>query len=148
MARSPAWLEKPLGQLDQGQWEALCDGCAKCCLHKVEDEHGGTVRYTNIACRLLDLETCRCTDYPNRQQRVADCVTLDSGSKARLDWLPKTCAYRLRAGQQRLSSWHPLVSGEPDSAHLAGVSIRAWAVSERQLDDLDRLEDHVIHADF
>lgn len=148
MIAPPVWLETPLKQLDRGQWESLCDGCAKCCLHKVEDDRNGEVYYTQVACRLLDLETCSCIDYPNRQQRVEDCVCLEAGQTPEVDWLPSTCAYRLRAAGKGLPRWHPLLSGDPESVHEAGVSIRAWAVSELQLDSLDGLEDFVIDADL
>jgi len=97
---------------------------------------------------LLDLETCRCGDYPNRRQEVPDCLCLDAGSVEAFDWLPRTCAYRLRAQGQPLAGWHPLVSGSSESVHEAGVSVRAWAVSELQIEDLEDLDEHIVDFDL
>ena len=124
--------EKPLAELDRGEWEALCDGCGKCCLHKLEDADTGEVHATNVACKLLDLHTGRCTNYRGRRAFVPDCVRLSAANLARIDWLPSTCAYRLRAEGKPLPGWHPLVSGDPESVHRAGVSIRGWTVSETE----------------
>ncbi len=136
----PFW-ERPLASLDRGQWEALCDGCGRCCLHKLEDEDSGILYPTNVACRLLDRKTGRCTDYKSRKRLVADCVTLDRGTLGSLDWLPETCSYRLRANGEPLPSWHYLVSGSRESVHEAGQSTRGWTVSE---DDTGDLEFHVV----
>lgn len=148
MADLPGWIDRPLSLLDSEQWEALCDGCAKCCLHKVQDECDGEVRYTNVACRLLNLDTCRCGDYPNRQRWVSDCVSLDVQQIAEFGWLPGTCAYRLRSEGRALPAWHPLLTGDPGSVHEAGVSIRAWAVSEGQLSAPADVEAHVTDIDL
>jgi uncharacterized cysteine cluster protein YcgN (CxxCxxCC family) len=137
---APFW-EKPLEQLDRGQWEALCDGCGRCCLHKLEDEDTGILYPTNVACKLLDRRTGSCSDYRNRKQRVADCVTLDRGKLDSLDWLPETCAYRLRADGQPLPDWHYLVSGSRETVHQAGQSTRGWTVSET---DAGELEYHMV----
>src|SRR5687768_11314216 len=94
--KKPFW-EQPLASLDRGQWEALCDGCGRCCVHKLEDEETGVLYPTNVACRLLDRRTGRCTDYKHRKKLVDDCVTLERGKLGSLDWLPETCSYRLRA---------------------------------------------------
>ena len=136
----PFW-EKPLAALDRGQWEALCDGCGRCCLHKLEDEDSGELYPTNVACRLLDRRAGRCRDYKSRKTLVADCVTLDRGRLGALDWLPETCAYRLRADGKPLPDWHYLVSGSRETVHDAGQSTRAWTVSE---DDAGELEFHVV----
>jgi uncharacterized cysteine cluster protein YcgN (CxxCxxCC family) len=139
-SRTPFW-EKPLAELDRGEWEALCDGCGRCCVHKLEDEETGILYPTNVACKLLDRRNGRCTDYKNRKKRVADCVKLDRGKLGALEWLPDTCAYRLRAAGKPLYAWHYLISGSPETVHQAGQSTRGWTVSE---DDAGELEFHVV----
>jgi uncharacterized cysteine cluster protein YcgN (CxxCxxCC family) len=136
----PFW-ERPLAELDRGQWEALCDGCGRCCLHKLEDEETGILYPTNVACKLLDRRTGACADYAHRKQRVADCVTLDRAKLDSLDWLPETCAYRLRANGEPLAQWHYLISGSRETVHQAGQSTRGWTVSEV---DAGELEYHVV----
>ncbi|HEX5787844.1 MAG TPA: YcgN family cysteine cluster protein [Woeseiaceae bacterium] len=125
------WKRKSLAELDRREWESLCDGCALCCLHKVEDEDTGALFYTNLACRLLDTDTCRCTDYANRVKLVSDCLRLSADSTEAFEWLPETCAYRLLARGSDLPAWHPLVTGDPDSVHAAGISVRGRVRSER-----------------
>jgi len=139
-ARAPFW-EKPLAELDRGEWEALCDGCGRCCVHKLEDEETGALYPTNVACRLLDRRNGRCTDYKNRRRLVADCVVLDRRSLGKLDWLPDTCAYRLRAAGEPLPRWHYLISGSRETVHEERQSTRGWTVSE---DDAGELEYHVV----
>jgi uncharacterized cysteine cluster protein YcgN (CxxCxxCC family) len=134
--RKPFW-EKPLAALDRGEWEALCDGCGRCCLHKLEDDETGALHPTNVACRLLDRRNGRCTDYARRKRLVADCVALDRRNLQKLDWLPDTCAYRLRAAGRPLPEWHYLVSGSRDTVHEAGQSTRGWTVSEVDAGDLE-----------
>lgn len=137
----PAFAQKPLWSLSEVEWEQLCDGCARCCLHKLEDEETGDIAYTRIACRLLDLHDCRCKDYPNRQTQVPGCVSLRTHPEA-FGWLPSTCAYRLRAEGKPLPDWHPARSGRSDSVHRAGVSVRHFALSEAEgLDPEDHLLD-------
>lgn len=136
----PFWKRKRLHEMTRPEWESLCDGCGKCCLHKLQDEDTGDIAMTNVACRYLDLETCRCKDYPNRQHNVSDCVQLTPDVVPALRWLPDTCAYRLVAEGRDLFWWHPLVSGDPATVHAAGVSVRGDAITE---DDVDDLEDHV-----
>lgn len=143
----PFWKARPLAELSNRNWESLCDGCARCCLHKLEDEEDGTIHYTDVACGLLDIESCRCRDYGQRQRRVPDCVVLTPESAAQLEWLPSSCAYRVLAEGGELASWHPLVSGDAASVHLSAVSIRGWAVSERDLDANADLEDHCIELE-
>lgn len=121
---APFWKTKPIEEMSQAEWESLCDGCARCCLAKLEDEDSGRIVYTEIGCRLLDVETCRCTDYPNRSDHVSDCVRLTADIIRSLTWLPRTCAYRLVILGRDLYWWHPLVSGDPQSVHAAGVSVR------------------------
>ena len=136
------WRRKTLNQMTREEWESLCDGCAKCCLVKLEYEDTGEVDHTNLACRLLDTHSCRCTDYPNRQKRVPDCLTLTPRRVRRLSWLPATCAYRLVAEGRDLYWWHPLVSGDPESVHEAGISVRGRVVSE---DEAGEPENHIVH---
>lgn len=139
-AAMPFW-EKPLTSLDRGQWEALCDSCGRCCLHKLEDEETGELYATNVACKLLDRKHGRCTDYSNRKRRVVDCVKLDRRNLGNLEWLPETCAYRLRAAGKPLPDWHYLKSGRREAVHEAGESTRGWTVSEQ---DAGELEYHVV----
>jgi uncharacterized cysteine cluster protein YcgN (CxxCxxCC family) len=143
-AQKPFW-EKPLPTLDRGEWEALCDGCGRCCLHKLEDEETGELYPTNVACRLLDRRNAVCTDYRNRRNLVPDCVRLDRGSLDRLDWLPETCAYRLRAAGEPLPDWHYLISGSRETVHEAGQSTRGWTVSEV---DAGELEHHLVEREL
>ncbi|MGB0682660.1 MAG: YcgN family cysteine cluster protein [Magnetovibrionaceae bacterium] len=126
----PFWETTPLEQMTDSQWESLCDGCAKCCLEKLEDEDSGEIRHTNIACRLLDLGTCRCSDYQRRARRVPDCVQLTPRNVSELRWMPSTCAYRLLAEGKPLPDWHPLISGNPESVFEAGQSVRGRVVSD------------------
>jgi uncharacterized protein len=139
----PFWRRKPLHKLDKEEWESLCDGCARCCLVKLEDEEDGTVFHTDVACRLLDCEACRCTNYAKRSRLVPGCVALTADNVPRLAWLPPTCAYRLVAEGRELYWWHPLVSGDPDTVHWAGVSVRGRVLGEDEVAEAD-LEDHVV----
>ena len=140
----PFWKTKSLAEMSEGEWESLCDGCGRCCLVKLEDEDDGKIHFTHIGCRLLDGETCRCRDYENRSARVDDCVRLTPDNLASLNWLPPTCAYRLLANGGDLYWWHPLVSGDPETVHAAGISVRGRVrFSEDQVAD-DDLEKHVV----
>ncbi len=133
---APFWEAKSLDELDATEWEALCDGCGKCCLHKLEDADTLELHFTNVACRLLDLENCRCGDYKARTRHVPDCMVLNAAQVEKIDWLPETCAYYLRAADRPLPDWHPLVSGDPDSVHRDGQSVRGWCVTEEESGDL------------
>jgi uncharacterized cysteine cluster protein YcgN (CxxCxxCC family) len=121
--------------MSPAQWESLCDGCAKCCVTKFEDEETGAIHYTDVACFLLDHDSCRCGDYPNRSARVPDCVTLTVATLERPHWLPETCAYRRVAEGRPLPQWHPLVCGDPDLVHRGGHSVRGRVHCETQTDD-------------
>jgi uncharacterized cysteine cluster protein YcgN (CxxCxxCC family) len=122
--------ERPLDSLNRGEWEALCDGCGQCCLHKVEDADTGEIYRTNVACKLLDLDTARCRDYRHRRAFVPDCLRLTARNAGNLEWLPETCAYRLRARGAPLPDWHYLICGDRDAVHRAGVSVVGKVVSE------------------
>lgn len=135
------WEDRPLEALDRAQWEALCDGCGKCCVHKLEDEETGELFPTNVACKLLDRHSGRCSNYRHRRAFVPECVRLTPRLAATLDWLPDTCAYKLRAEGKPLADWHPLNSGDPESVHKAGMSVRGWTVSETEA---GALEDHIL----
>ncbi len=139
--RDRFWEQCSLDELTTEEWESLCDGCARCCLQKLEDEDDGAVFYTSVACSLLDLEQCSCSDYPNRNINVPTCVHLTPERTAEFHWLPSTCSYRLMHEGKTLPDWHPLVSGSGDTVHDAGISIRSFAMLE---DGSENLEDYLI----
>src|SRR4051794_6554155 len=130
--RAPFWKSKTLAEMTREEWESLCDGCGRCCLHKLRDEETEELSFTNVACRLLDLQSCRCRNYERRREQVPDCVSLTPESVATIDWLPPSGAYRRLAEGKDLAWGHPLVSGDPASVHRAGVSVRGRAVDERR----------------
>jgi uncharacterized protein len=140
----PFWRAKSLREMSAAEWESLCDGCARCCLVKLEDEETGTVHYTDVGCTLLDAGSCRCRDYDNRQAQVPDCVRLAPGNVAQLSWLPPTCAYRLVAQGRDLPWWHPLKSGDPETVHEAGISVRDRVAGREEDFSLAELLDHVV----
>jgi uncharacterized cysteine cluster protein YcgN (CxxCxxCC family) len=138
------WETVPLARMTPEEWEALCDGCGKCCLNKLEDAETGEVAFTNVACRLLDDETCRCGNYAIRKQIVPECVVLTPKNIAEIAyWMPATCAYRLLHEGKQLFYWHHLISGDPNSVHEAGASVKGWTVPEWEVDEED-WEDHII----
>ena len=137
------WKKKTLAEMNKEEWEALCDGCARCCLYKFQDEDTGEVYYTNVVCRLLDTYRCRCTDYPNRARLVPTCVVLNPDLVKQLNWMPKTCAYRLLAEGKDLEWWHPLVSGRAETVHEAGISVRHRVIAEKDA-NMEDLEDYIV----
>ncbi|MEH6616752.1 MAG: YcgN family cysteine cluster protein [Porticoccus sp.] len=140
----PSWVSKPFAEMSQAEWEMLCDGCAKCCLHKLEDQDTGEIFYTEVACELLDDHSCQCRDYDHRFSKVIDCLKLTPENLPEQGWLPSTCAYRLLLNGEPLPHWHPLVSGDSQSVHKEGMSVRGQVLTEKSVHE-DDLEDHIIH---
>lgn len=135
-----------MSELSREEWESLCDGCAKCCIIKFEDEDTGRIYHTNVVCELLDIYHCTCTRYSERSVLVPTCLTLNPELVKNLSWMPETCAYRLLAEGKDLPAWHPLISGDKDSVHRTGHSVRAKVVSARDVEEED-LPDYVIDED-
>ncbi len=133
MPRKPFWEIKSLTEMNPGEWESLCDGCGLCCLVRFEDEDSGEVIPTRVHCKLFDSDLCRCTDYENRKQHVPDCIKLTPGNIQELQWMPPSCAYRRLDEGKPLPAWHPLITGDPESVHKAGVSIRGQTFNENEL---------------
>lgn len=142
--RSGFWQTKSLGEMNDTEWEALCDGCGRCCLVKLEDESSGELAFTAVSCRLLDVNSCRCQDYSNRAKEVPECVQLSRDNVEEVTWLPATCAYRLLNEGKPLFDWHPLLSGDANSVHEAGISVRGKIISETQVHP-DALDEFIIH---
>jgi hypothetical protein len=143
MKKKPFWETKTLEEMSDTEWESLCDGCGRCCLNKLEDWETGEIYWTDIGCELLDCETCRCRDYANRQDIVPDCIRLTPEQVRTITWLPPTCAYRRIRDGQGLNPWHPLVSGDPQSVHRAGISVRGRAVPDTGITP-ENYEDHLV----
>ena len=142
-SESPYWEQKTLQDMSHEEWENLCDGCARCCLHKVEDADSRAIYYTRIACRLLDLETCRCQDYDHRRERVPDCLSITTTIVDKIHWLPESCAYRSLVEGRGLAWWHPLVSGDGRTVKQAGISICGKALTETAA-ALSEIEDWIV----
>ena len=140
----PFWHVKSLEAMSLDEWESLCDGCGRCCLVKLEDEETATVHYTDVGCTLLDAGACRCRDYDNRQAKVPDCLRLTPETVRGLSWLPPTCAYRLLAEGRDLYWWHPLVSGDPQTVHTAGISVRGRVAGSENAYSMPQLLDHIV----
>lgn len=143
MPSRPFWQTKRLEQMTVQEWESLCDGCGLCCLVRFEDEDTGEIIPTRVSCRLFDDKLCRCSDYENRKKHVPDCIKLTPHNIEALEWMPKSCAYRRLYEGRDLAAWHPLISGDPESVHRAGVSVRGQTLNERDLDDPDDAIDHL-----
>ena len=142
--RDRFWERVKLKNLNPKEWEALCDGCGRCCLNKLEDPDTGEVALTRVACRLLDDNTCQCAQYDTRKQIVPDCIVLTTETIAKhAYWLPKSCAYRLLWEGKPLYDWHPLITGNAQSVHDAGVSVQGWTIPEFEVDE-DDWEDYII----
>jgi uncharacterized cysteine cluster protein YcgN (CxxCxxCC family) len=144
--KAPYWQTKSLDDMSDTEWELLCDGCGRCCLHKLEDEDSGELHFTRVSCRLLNTSSCQCSDYANRFAHVSDCLTIKPLDSQKLSWLPTTCAYRLISEGKALENWHPLVSGSKDSVIDAGVSMAHLCVSETVV-PLQEFERHIIDLD-
>ncbi|MBK2124820.1 YcgN family cysteine cluster protein [Fangia hongkongensis] len=139
----PFWQTTPLEKMSHAEWESLCDGCGLCCLHKLQDEDSDEIYYTQVACRLLDCHSCQCTNYPHRKLLVPECLKLDYKElKKAYHWLPESCAYRRLYLKEGLPSWHPLVSGDKNTVHTAKISVRTFAISEKDIDG--DLEDYLL----
>ena len=139
---APFWKRKTLAEMTPTEWESLCDGCGRCCLNKLEDIDTGAIAWTDVACRLLDGVSCRCSDYDNRFATVPDCVQLTPQVVEEIAWLPPSCAYRLVDEGRDLPWWHPLVSGDPDTVHAARASVRRRTVSELVVPE-EEFEEHL-----
>ena len=135
MAKKPFWEAKRLEQMTVQEWESLCDGCGLCCLVRFEDEDTGEIIPTRVSCKLFDAQLCRCSDYENRKKHVPDCIKLTPWNIDDLMWMPKSCAYRRVHEGRPLADWHPLISGDPETVHTAGVSVRNQTISEATLED-------------
>ena len=140
----PSWVSKPFTAMSSTEWEMLCDGSAKCCLHKLEDQDTGEVFYTDVACQLLDLNSCQCSDYEDRFSQVPDCFKLTPENVGDQAWLPDTCAYKLLSEGLPLPLWHPLVSGHKESVHRAGISVQGRVLPEKSVNP-DDMEDHIVN---
>lgn len=133
---TPFWESRSLAEMNRQEWESLCDSCGKCCLHKLEDDDTGEVYYCNVVCHLFNMDTCTCGDYPNRDTLVPECAVLTVENIPQFGWMPKTCAYRLLSEGKPLPSWHPLITGDPESVYLAGHSVRDRVTIEDANTDL------------
>jgi len=140
----PFWKSKSLTEMSNLEWEALCDGCGRCCVHKLEDGDTGQVFFTDVACRLLDLNNGKCSHYRDRLTHVPDCVALSPRNLSKLGWLPKTCAYRRLAEGRDLAWWHPLVSGKKDTVRRAGIAVHERVIPEKNV-DLNEIDERIIH---
>ncbi|MFA0812495.1 YcgN family cysteine cluster protein [Microbulbifer epialgicus] len=143
MAQVPFWRRKSLDEMNASEWEALCDGCGRCCLHSLEDEETGDIYSTNVACRLLDTNTCRCSQYSQRKELVPGCIQLQVEDIPEFSWLPRTCAYRSLAEGRPLPEWHPLITGDIESVHKAGMSVQGGVISEALVHP-DDMEEHIV----
>ena len=143
MLQDKFWERKTLSEMSPEEWESLCDGCARCCLYKLEDEDTGEFFYTNVVCRYLETGSCRCQVYERRTELMPTCLALNVRLAAELKWMPASCAYRLLAEGKPLPGWHPLVSGNPESIHEAGISVRGFTIAEADV-DMDHLEDYIV----
>jgi uncharacterized cysteine cluster protein YcgN (CxxCxxCC family) len=140
--QSKFWEIKSLQEMTPAEWESLCDGCARCCLHNFQDEKTGTIKHIAVACEFLDISACRCSFYGIRKQIAPNCIELSPGNVGDLKNLPHSCAYRAMSEGKPLKKWHPLVSGDTETVHIAGISVRDRVVSGIHVypDDLKKLD--------
>ena len=131
--KAPFWKTKKLDEMSRAEWESLCDGCARCCMVKLEEEETAELFLTRLSCKMLDTGSCRCSDYPNRFKKMHDCVEITPEKIAEIAWLPETCGYRVVKEGRDLAWWHPLVSGSPETVHEAGISVKGWALNEAKV---------------
>jgi uncharacterized cysteine cluster protein YcgN (CxxCxxCC family) len=136
------WKITPMEKMSPSQWESLCDSCGQCCLHRLEDEDTGEQAVTNVSCKYLDLFSCQCTDYTNRQKNVPDCMKITPENVREQNWLPDTCGYRRVAKGRDLPSWHPLKSGDPNTVHTQGPGMRDQLISEDEIEG--SVEDYIV----
>ena len=129
--QEPFWKTKPMDLMSADEWESLCDSCGICCLEKEENEDTGMIEITPVACAFLDTTTCRCMIYPERLSLNPECIELTPQTIKDISWLPETCAYRCLSEGRDLPWWHPLVSGDPETVHQAGISVRGKVLSGR-----------------
>ncbi|MBV1908955.1 MAG: YcgN family cysteine cluster protein [Kangiellaceae bacterium] len=141
------WENTPFDELNPKQWEQICDGCAQCCAHKLQDDETDEIFLTNIVCQHLDMKKCQCSVYGNRHVHVPDCIKITPENANRLNWIPDTCGYRLLANGKPLPEWHPLVTGEQESTHLSNMSVTGKVISETDI-DIDELEDYLVEDDY
>ncbi|MEZ5900688.1 MAG: YcgN family cysteine cluster protein [Hyphomicrobiaceae bacterium] len=133
----PFWKTKTLEQMSREEWESLCDGCGRCCLVKLEDEEDGQIHLTRLSCRLLHVRSCRCSRYEERFSLMPDCIEITREKIAKITWLPVSCGYRRIQEGRDLAWWHPLVSGDPETVHQAGISVRSFAMSEARVKEVN-----------
>lgn len=138
------WEVKSLEEMTKEEWESLCDGCGRCCLNKLEDEDSGEIYFTNVACKLLDIEKCCCSDYENRKVSMPDCMILSFDNKAALEVMPSTCAYSLLQQGKPLPEWHPLISGDKESVVNANMTVTGKVISEEHV-HFEQLPEHLIN---
>jgi len=141
MSELPFWQTKRLDQMNDDEWESLCDGCGQCCLNKLQDADTDEIYFTNVACNQLNIKTCQCRNYERRFEYEEDCIKLTRENLTQFNWLPRTCAYRLLGEGKGLPAWHPLVSGSKSAMHAQRISVRYIAVRESEVRDW---EDHII----
>ena len=138
------WEVKSLAEMSQVEWESLCDGCGRCCLNKLEDEDTGEIYFTNVACKLLDIEKCACSDYENRKTSMPDCMILSFDNQDALEVMPSTCAYSLLSHGKPLPEWHPLITGDKNSVNAADMSVTGKVISEDYV-HYEQLPEHLIN---
>ena len=141
---SEFWSKKKLHEMNEEEWESLCDGCARCCLHKFEEVQTKNFFYTSVVCRYLEQSSCSCSEYSRRQKLVSTCVKMTSDNLETLKWMPSTCAYRKISEGKPLDWWHHLISGSRETVHEAGISVKEKCVSELHV-HADDIEDQKVH---